>query len=406
MRYRRFALIVCALALLAGPTARAQSEAPVDPVQQLYQEALLSIAEGRKNDANNALQRVIEQEPLHAGAWLDLALIQCALGRREEAETMFRTIEERFKPPQGILDLINDARKEGCSQWTPLSQYSITVSRGIDQNVNQGSSREIPVSEGYDLSPEFRPQHDQYSVISADYARDLTPNGTLGFAQVQQRRNDSLRQYDSAAVLFGVETPWRYKRWTLRTTALAGYVTLGSQFYQRQYQVQARLGPPLTLPYRVEFHLLGSINRLSYVTLENFNSTTFEVRPQFSRRTADGVISASAGLLTDHASGDRPGGDRHGASASLQWRRQYAWGLNTELAYNGVHWRSSTEYAPGVINEVRDQTTHTLRATFSYPVAKNHSVQLELRAVKNQENIPVFQYNNRQMQLSWQWQGP
>jgi hypothetical protein len=26
--------------------------------------------------------------------------------------------------------------------------------------------------------------------------------------------------------------------------------------------------------------------------------------------------------------------------------------------------------------------------------------------VRNRENISIFEYNNRQLQLSWQWQGP
>ncbi|SFU39114.1 tetratricopeptide repeat protein [Pseudoduganella namucuonensis] len=395
-------------AALAGP-ARAQAPAPEAPppdgqVQDLYQEALQSIAEGRKNDANATLQRVVDKEPLHAGAWLDLALLQCSLGRPKEAERLFNIIEQRFDPPAGIVQLIADTRTNGCGDWTPLSQYSVSLARGIDQNVNQGSTRDLGVNTD-SLTPEFRPQHDQYTMLSADYMRDLTPNGTLGFAQFQGRRNDQLSQYDSSALFFGAETPWRFGRWTVRGTVLAGFVTLGSKFYQRQVQLQGRVGPPVPLPYSLQFHMVGSVSRIGYVTLENFDSTTGELRAMLSRRSGDTSVSASVGAQRDRAIGDRPGGDRDGVSVNLNWRHRYGGGVTADFGYSLQTWRSSTPYAPTVIEQVRDQRTHTLRGTFTYPVTRNQNLILELRQVVNKENIPIFQYNNRQLQLSWQWQG-
>lgn len=389
------------------PPIPAPAPEQLPPVQavtkQLYEDALQSIAEGRKQDANQALRRVIEQEPQHAGAWLDLALIQCSLGRPDEAERMFRTIEERFAPPPGIVELIREARAVGCEQWTPLSQYNLSISRGIDQNVNQGSTRVL--NPEYTLSPEFQPQHDQYTMLSGDYMRDLTPNGTVGFVQFQQRRNDTLRQYDSGALFAGAETLWRWDGWTLRGTVLAGLISLGGEFYQRQYQLLARVGPPLKLPYGFTFHLQGSVGRNSYVTLDTFDANTGELRAQFSRRKNDSLVSASIGVATDRATGARPGGDRHGANAALSWQRKYATGLTAEVGYTLQHWRGSEPYAPPVVDQVREQDTHTLRAALTYPVARQQNLILEVRQVINRENIPIFQYNNRQLQLSWQWQG-
>ncbi|WP_342116642.1 tetratricopeptide repeat protein [Pseudoduganella sp. OTU4001] len=413
------ALALAALALVRP--AWAQQEAPqqeptevqlaqsanvpqVPPnVQELYQEALQSIAEGRKQDANRTLQRVIEQEPLHAGAWLDLALIQCSLGRPTEAERMFRTIEERFDPPPGITDLIREARQQGCDNWTPLSHSSISLSRGIDQNVNQGSTRAL--SPDYTLSPEFLPQHDQYTLLSADYLRDLTPNGTLGLVQVQWRRNDNLRDYDSGAAYAGLESAWRWGGWTLRTTALAGAITLGGHYYQRQYQVLGRLGLPYKLPGDFTMNLHASVGHNSYITLDTFDANTAELRAQFTRRKSDHVLHASVGVANDHATSNRPGGNRHGVNAMLSWQRRYASGFTGELAYTLQHWRGSSAYAPGVIDQVREQDMHTLRGSITYPVSRGQNLILEVRQVYNKENIPIFQYNNRQLQLSWQWQG-
>lgn len=370
----------------------------------LYDQALQSISEGRKNDANATLQRVIDMAPLHAGAWLELALLQCGLGNQREAERLFTVIEQRFDPPPGIVQLIANTRTAGCAGAQAYSQLNLTLSRGIDQNVNQGSTRDLGLTDA-SLTPEFRPQHDQYTMLSGEYVRDLNANGAIGFAQFQGRRNDTLHQYDSSALFAGAEAPWRYGNWNLRATALAGLISLGGKFYQRQYQVQARVGPPVPLPYSLQFHMLGGLTHASYVTLQNFDSTTAELRGMLSRRSGDTSFNASLGAQNDRASDDRPGGDRHGWSASLQWRHRYGSGVSADFGYNLQAWRSTSIYAPGVISQIRDQTTHVLRATFIYPMTRNQNLVLEGRQVINKENIPIFQYNNRQLQLSWQWQG-
>lgn len=52
---------------------------------------------------------------------------------------------------------------------------------------------------------------------------------------------------------------------------------------------------------------------------------------------------------------------------------------------------------------MRAQRTQVARASLTYRIGKRQSVVLEARAVRNRENISIFQYNNRQLQLSWQW---
>jgi hypothetical protein len=400
-----------ALALLAG-AAGAQDGAAAPGLDELYRAAMQSIAEGRKGDASEALVRVVDIEPKHAGAWLDLALIQCGLGHSDEAERLFAAIETRFNPPPGILDVIAEARDTGCSRWIPVSSGSVTIGRGYDRNVNQGASNpNFIIDRGgspveLQLLPEFLPQPDHYSVLSGEYVRDITANGTVGFAQMQLRHNDHVSQYDSGALFAGIETPWRFGRWTLRTTGLVGMVSLGGQFYQRHLQAQARIGPPLTLPAGVQFTVLAGVNHTDYLTLTNFNSNTLELRPQLSWRQGARLLSGSAGYLRDFADGGRPGGDRTGVLLNLVGRQGLGYGLTAELALTRQQWRGASAYSPGLIDQLRAQATTIARGNLSYPIGKRQLLQLEIRAVRNRENISIFQYNNRQVQLSWQWQSP
>lgn len=401
------------LLALAGRPAAAQTAATPDTLPHLlYQDALQAITEGRNGDASETLLQVIDQEPLHAGAWLDLALIQCGLGHGAEAERLFGAIETRFDPPPGIMERINQARAFGCDGWQRHVRHGVALARGIDQNVNQGPNNMLfqagPAGALVELPllPEFAPKHDQYSLLSLDYASDLTPNGALGFVQLQARRNDQLHQYDSAALLAGLEAPWRAGRWSGRGSALFGLVTLGGQLYQRLLQLQAQSTLPMTLPAGAQLGVSGVLTHVDYLTLSNFNSDTLELRSQLSWRGQGAYASAGLAYLDDHATAARPGGDRRGANLALLLRQRLAPALEGEFGYLRQNWQSQSIYAPGLIEQRRDQRNELWRASLTYALTKNQNLQLELRQVHNRENISIFQYNNRQLQLSWHWLGP
>ena len=407
---------VLAACLLAGtggmvlPAAAQESATPAALEQDLYRDALQSIAEGRRNDASRELRRLVDKEPLHAGAWLDLALTQCAIGHGDEAERLFAIIETRFELNLAMMQLVAETREAGCSRWRPQTTIALTAGRGIDQNVNQGASAGSYILDGpsgpieYALSSDFLPHHDQYTMLAGDFSRELTPNGTVGFAQFLGRRNDRLHRYDSAALFAGVDTPWRFGNWTMRTSGSLGAVTLGGHDYQHQLQLQARIGPPLPLPRGAQFTLLAGATHNQFLTLENFDSNTYELRGLLVWRRDDLVANASLGYLEDRASALRPGGSRAGWYGSMTVRR-VLWGpVNGELGYTAQTWHGELPYSPGLIDTVRRQVSQSLRATLGWRLADNQVLQLEGRAVRNRENISIFQYNNRQLQLSWQWQ--
>jgi hypothetical protein len=410
----RSALLACALASAAWPGFAAAQDGTADDaqVQDLYEKALQSIAEGRKTDASETLMEVIEQEPLHAGAYLEVALIQCSLGRSDEAERLFAIVETRFDPPTGILELIAEARESGCTTWNASTSSSVSLGRGVDQNVNQGASNPIYIvaTNGGEIElpllPDFLPKKDQFSFYSADYMREITANGTLGFVQLQGRRNDRLDEYDSSSVHFGVEVPHRFGRWTSRTSATAGLVSLGGHYYQRQLQLQVRVAPPLPLPAHTRFDMTGSATRTEYLRLTNFDSNLFEARGHLSYRKEDFDVSASLGYQNDLALAQRPGGDRIGYALNLLARTKMGKVLDAELGFTRQRWQSADAYSPGLIDQARDQTTDVLRAALIYPMNKHHSLHLEARAIRNKESIAFFEYDNRQLQLSWQWQTP
>jgi hypothetical protein len=412
--WRLAPLAVAVVTALAAAPMPARAAAPSDPTeaQVLYENALQAIAEGRKDDASRTLMRVIEKESLHAGAYLEVALIQCSLGHQEEAERLFAIVETRFDPSRPILELIAEARESGCDSWEPARSTSVSVSRGLDMNVNQGARNPSYIVEQdggqvvLPLQDEFLPQHDQYTAVSVEHVRDLTPNGVTGFVQFYGRRNDSLRRYDSNSLYAGMDSPYRFGAWPLRASGTVGLTALGGRLYQRQLQLQARVGVPAPLPASMALYVTGGVARNDYTTLSNFDSNTYDLLGQLTWRGDLTYASFSQGWQNDRALRERPGGDRHGYTSTLLLRRPL-WGrVSGELSYSYQSWKSSDAYAPGLINTVRDQNTRVARAVLSYPVARNQWLRLETRLVRNRENISIFQYDNRQIQLSWQWQAP
>jgi hypothetical protein len=377
--------------------------------QDMYLDAMKSISEGRKGDASDTLTRMIEKEPQHAGAWLDLAIIQCELGHAEEAERMFRIIETRFAPPPGIAEVIANARASGCKGWQATQHASILAGRGIDSNVNQGaSSPNFSIGSGSSridlvLLPEYLPQRDQYTFAAAEMTRELTTNGTLGFVQLRARKNDSLSQYDTASLQVGAEAPWRFGSWSVRGAGSLGLLTLGDRLYQRQAQLQARIVPPLNLPTYLQFSLVSGVTHVEYATLMNYDANTLEFGSQLSYRNGRTQAQANAGYIADDGKGGRPGGNRRGWYGGFQGSMPLPAGMLGELALTHQHWQGDAIYSPGLINEFRRQSTTLARVAVVVPVSDRHSVRAEFRAARNDENISIFQYNSRLFQVSWQW---
>jgi hypothetical protein len=392
----------------AGPTEPADAAAEAEP--DLYVLALKAISEGNKEAASKALARMIAKGPRHESEWLDLAVIQCAIGHGEDADRLFSAIEQRFDPPQGIRDIIAQQRLQGCRKWKPFSQLSLVAARGYDQNLNQGASNPSYSLGGtggatLDLLPEFLPQRDQYTLVSGDYVRELSEKAAVGFAQVQLRRNDRLSNYNTASLFGGIEQPWQLGRWQLRGTLLGGALTLGGRLYQEQAQVQLRLTPPLPLPAGVEFYGLGGVSHVNYKTLTNFDANTEELRAVLSYRADKTQAQFSAGYQNDHAVGQRPGGDRSGRSFALSARHRINSLFQAELDLSRQTWQGQLPYSAPLIDVVRHQDTRAARATLVYLLGERQSVQLEARHVQNKENISLFQYNNNVLQLSWHLNG-
>lgn len=400
---------VTVAAVAASEAAAADDEAPRSPDDELYREAMRALTNDQPERAAALLLRFLESEPRHAGAWLDLALSQCALGHAGEAERLFREVETRFDPPPGIRELIAQHRARGCDHkpsWKAL--WVATLGRGYDDNVNQGASNAL-FSTGsgsnlvqWELDRDFLPKADAQTTAGLDYMQQLDENGALLLAQMRVRENDHVHEQDYASLLVGYERPWEWGGWRGYGTVALSALRLENQLYQRQQQVQVRATPPLALGEKLQWSLLGSLSHVSYPTRTNYDSNTVELGTTLSWRGPRQVTFSVSGLA-DRGERGRLGGDRHGWYSSLQLTQPLSARLRADIGLTRQVWRSSDVYAPDQIDIARHQDTVQLRAALQWALTANQSVQLEWRGVRNKENISLFQYNSRLIQLNWRW---
>jgi hypothetical protein len=304
-----FASVVLAVALLP---CLAQAQETDGPAQQeaLYQAALRALTEGRLEEASAMLQRVVSQEPRHAGAWMDLAISQCELGNAAEAERLFATLEQRFTLPAGIADTIARYRATGCGK--PAARqggaWLLAVTRGHDDNVNQGASDpRFTIGTGstqteYELDPAFLPRGDSFSQLAGSWLRPLGNSGTSAIVQAYSRWHEHEHAQDTASVLGALEHTWKAGDWRLRGTAALGYVMLDRTLYQRQQQLQARVTPPLTLPQNAEFAFYGNLNHVIYPTRSAYDGNTLELGGIFGYRAKRSLTQATLTRLHDQSS--------------------------------------------------------------------------------------------------------
>ncbi|MDR2678057.1 MAG: tetratricopeptide repeat protein [Zoogloeaceae bacterium] len=371
-----------------------------------YRNALRLLSEGRIEEAQSTLNEVVAQQPEHAGAWLDLAIMQCSLGMVEEAEKLFNRILERFDPPPAIQELIRQIRARGCQREKPelLTALQLRMGVGYDNNANQGASNRFSLS-GLPLAPEFHPMSDSFTQLALESSALSPRHGISVYTQLQTRQYSTLSRYNLTSGVVVMEKALRAGGWEGQVGATLGGTRLGSHLYQKHIGTHAQLFPPWPiLPAGWRYSFVSDFSRVWYPTLENFDADIWRNQLVLNFRNSRTQFMGSVGVLQDFGNPERPGGDKRGWTASLNLRRQLG-NLVGELSLASQDWQGDTIYFSSLpdTNVKRKQRTHLWRAALAYPVNAQNSLILEYRDLNNKENIALFSYRSKQIMLNWQY---
>ncbi|MDW5416956.1 hypothetical protein R6242_10300 [Iodobacter sp. CM08] len=145
------------LLLVCPPIAQAQT------AEALYQQAIDDVAQQSWQEASWLLEEVLQLNPHHQGAKLDLMLVYCQLEDYSRAAVLQRQLQALPVLPQAISDLIRQKTEQGCREKT-LWQGQIQSWIASDSNLDQGSSKrwlEISLPDGVfnlEVDPNSMPQ--------------------------------------------------------------------------------------------------------------------------------------------------------------------------------------------------------------------------------------------------------
>lgn len=389
--------------LVAQPVRAAEPD-PGDA----YADAVHLLLDGRLDDARAALEQLAAQSPEHAGAWLDLAILQCNLGHADEAMALFDAIEVRFDPPPAIRQMIGQYRAEGCRSKRDAAHVRLRLGRGSDSNANQGAfnpnftigagSNQITLA----LAPEFAPRRDDFTVASAELALPLEMLGGNLIAQAQSRRYDTLSRFNVESAAVALDHPWKVAGWSFDTIGLASLTLLGGSNYQDRFQAQLGVVPPLALPAGWRVGGSGSVTRIDYPTLRGYDSLQYEAAGWLAWNNEDAMLRLNGGANTDQARGQRAGGNRRGWFVGLNGRFRLPAMAVAEVDWSQQRWRDADTYSAVLIPRQRLQNTAQLRASVFVPLFTDQGVHIEYRDTRNRENISLFEYRARLLQVSWQ----
>ncbi|MFZ6745780.1 tetratricopeptide repeat protein [Undibacterium sp. JH2W] len=412
MKIERKHLRFLPLLLLLASFAHVRAETSAEQIdsENLYMGALKAISEKRHDEAKAMLANLIEKIPQHAGAWLELAMLQCELGNKAEADRLFAKMKQSLPLSEDQIHKLDLLQPKECHIKPPEKHISVSLEVGYDTNVNQGASNpNFMLGSGATqqeivLLPEYQPKADRYAAIAVNMSKDLSREGTQGFTQLRVRSYDTLTSYNTMALALGIEHPWKWRDFGLKGTAMASALTLGGKLYQKQEIAQLRLTPAINPSSPWRFSTIAAYTNVQYPTLANFDGHTWELRSLASYEAEKFMLQGGLAYLADRAHADRQGGHREGYYANLNVRRQLLQQTELELGWTQQLWRSAAIYSPNLIDVARRQEIQTLKAALNWYVTNNQAIQLEFRMTNNRENISILQYNGKTVQLNWQWQ--
>lgn len=406
--YYFFRWLVGATIWLCSFTALAHSTS-----RELYEDAVRAIETNQLDEAVAQLEAVLVQQPEHAGAWLDLALVLCQQGDAMRAERLFQHIEMNFSPPPVLRELISKYRESGCQRPRAAMKWRLAAQTGYDNNVNMGARQSsIQVGSGenainLELHRDYLPHADHFSGVEFDLNYPIESSGDSFSFYAQNRSYHRLHEYSSNIAAIGYVRTANIARWEIQGGGVIGYLSLGGKTYQTSAGVQWLIQAPSLLPDK-NFTLswAGDATRFAFPSQSSYNMMRGDSHVIASWQPAAQMLwKGKLGIILDQTLGNRPGGNRTGWSwqTEIYYKPHPAWQVEANFRRQRLH--DSQPYLPGLFDQVRNQRQQQIMLAVSWSLNKAHRLRAEWRALNNNDNIALYRYRGQSYSLNWIWEG-
>ncbi|MGH1460651.1 MAG: tetratricopeptide repeat protein [Neptuniibacter sp.] len=374
-----------------------------------YSLGIVALEAGEYSLAVTALERVVLQNPQHAGAWLDLATVYYRSGEYKKLHSTIEQIESRFNLPPGIRLVLNGYKNHTSdtaidSGWASSSQLELEL--GYASNVNNGSRhRYIKFADlELELSDNNRPQEDWFnsSTLQTSLTNRYRGWNVSWWGAARDLRYHSLEEHNSLWFIAGGSAQ---KSVDQQLVQLAGY----------HLWLNTRNGTDqnnLWLQYR-SWHELDKYNSFSYwlgfqaVDSERqSDSRLIKVGAEWSKRLSFYLVASSLEWTFDKVrSGSlgRSGGDRQVLAAKIGGELGYRDGVLSSRLHYRREWDAEA-YSPALFDgERKDLTQIRFETGYLYPIADSQKLELWLNHVREVSDIGLFDSKGWEGGLRWRY---
>lgn len=387
----------CFFLLLTGIS----SAQAIDKTPTPYEQALTALAQGDLVKAEHYLLATTQQQPAHAGAWLDLALLYCEQGNTAKAQTTLYYVQQHFSPPPALQALITHYLQQGCAHApTNTAEERTALLRLLSYRLGRDSNANLAPTDAriglvidntpiqLALNARYRPRSDVFHELA--WQQDLLPQSKLQFLlQARQYAQESTQ--NTVYGLLGWQALPHVQLW------VSQLLLAGASYQQGFY---ALLSYPLTTQWTAE--LQGS--QLRYAQVSGFDALQWEPRLRWKHQPLAGHwLEFSPGYLFDQPLDQRAGGERAGLSvhASYAYTARHPWDAGAQLRW--VQQQDSEAYG-GFWPEIQRHNDYTrAKVWLGYQIASQQRLALELSMIELRDSIALFNYNNNSLQLLWQY---
>lgn len=389
--------------ILASGIGCAHAE-PGTAAPPAYDAALEALVAGNEREAVRRLWHIIETDPGHAGAWLDLGLIYCDNGMAAAAARIFEHIERRFDPAEAIRQLIELVRARGCRPLPPPAppyRFQAGLRVGHDSNPNFGLAADsltlringtpTPV----ELTAASRPQPSAWSALNLLAEASPAPGWRLhAVAGLADYRNGG--DHDQRRLLLAAS----HTAGPAYTSAWLSHTWLGGEAYQSVAGLRHR-------------HQLGAgweadvvLQRLHYPGRSVLDGWTLEPRLGYRiELPGEGMLLVAAGPHLDRPdASDRPGGRRTGGAVQLDLVQPLPGGWRLEAFARAQRLVDADAYSPLFGDTRRRQRLGLLSLSLSRPVGRDARCGLQYQALDSRDPIPVFSYRQHIASLGCEYE--
>lgn len=380
-----------------------------DRVLSLYDQAQVAISAEQPDKAIAYLLKLVEIDPNHAGAWLDLAILFCQQGEDHRAKLLLNVILQKFPLPPAIHEIVNRYRTQRCAPAAANLQWATSLQTGYESNVNQGSTESVfqlgtgPNTIELELTDEAKRHGDLFTGLESNISW-RPPDSYNRFAgQLLLRNYQRMEEYDLAALSASYIHPWTLGNWHHQLSGTAATTLLGGQTYQYAAGFQWQGDNKAT---QLPLQLSASLVEYKYPTNHSFDSTIgkFNISSYFGGQK-NWHSQISIGGLLDYSNGERAGGNRTGVWLKASGVRKLAppWTIDGSIELNSTH--SEKHYMPGLLDIPRETRRAALQAGVNREIDGRQYLRLELNITHTNDNIPLFSFTNATLMLSWNLYG-